>query len=93
VDSCIASSHATGLLADARTVVETTGLGSTVTADFFVSTWFPGVIGRNGDRHADTTAALQRCGGDLHKHAATPEPVVDGFNTLCARAVPPRLSR
>ncbi|BBE71289.1 Tad domain-containing protein [Oharaeibacter diazotrophicus] len=53
----------------------------------------PSLLGRNGDRHADTTYALQRCGGDLYHLATSAESVVDSFKTLYARAVPPRLSR
>lgn len=28
----------------------------------------PSLLGRNGDRHADATYALRRCGGDLYPH-------------------------
>lgn len=52
----------------------------------------PSLLGRGGDRLADTTYALQRCGGDLYHRADTPDSVTESFKTLFRRAAPPRLS-
>ncbi len=54
----------------------------------------PSLLGRPGmQRIDDVSHALEKCGGDLHMTANSPEQVTNSFQTLFRKAVPIRLTR